>query len=169
MTEKSLYLVFRVYILWALSSGQGPVRGPDRACAHDHHPNCTIKALRLHLLSIEPLQNTSKRHFQWKDMDRPDSDFCSPENPLVSEMKHFCKRVQEACNELKEDLTPYRNERFYRYSSIHGSNTFMWSVYKRCVFQVIETLLLNELCECHIGSRFSQTMANTATIAHYSS
>ncbi|KAK7150130.1 hypothetical protein R3I94_009438 [Phoxinus phoxinus] len=47
-------------------------------------------------------------------MDRPDSDFCSPENPLLSEMKHFCKRIQEACLELREDLTPYRNERFYR-------------------------------------------------------
>ncbi|XP_057180457.1 transmembrane protein 181 isoform X2 [Triplophysa rosa] len=43
-------------------------------------------------------------------MERPDSF----ENPLVNEMKHFCKRIQEACNELKEDLTPYKNDRFYR-------------------------------------------------------
>ncbi|RXN08225.1 transmembrane protein 181 isoform X1 [Labeo rohita] len=47
-------------------------------------------------------------------MERPDSDYCSFENPLISEMKQFCKRIQEACNELKEDLTPYKNERFYR-------------------------------------------------------
>lgn len=95
-------------------------------------PNCTIKALRLHLLSIEPLQNTSKRHFQWKDMDRPDSDFCSPENPLISEMKHFCKRIQEACNDLKEDLTPYRNERFYRYEDFRNQ-TRLCSVFLNAV------------------------------------
>lgn len=47
-------------------------------------------------------------------MERPDSDYCSFENPLISEMKQFCKRIQEACSELKEDLTPYKNERFYR-------------------------------------------------------
>ncbi|XP_055046500.1 transmembrane protein 181 isoform X1 [Misgurnus anguillicaudatus] len=43
-------------------------------------------------------------------MERADSF----ENPLLNEMKHFCKRIQEACNELKEDLTPYKNDRFYR-------------------------------------------------------
>lgn len=36
------------------------------------------------------------------------------ENPLCSELKHFCKRLQEAYDELKEDLTPFRDDRFYR-------------------------------------------------------
>ncbi|XP_051544424.1 transmembrane protein 181-like isoform X3 [Myxocyprinus asiaticus] len=47
-------------------------------------------------------------------MDRTDSDYSSFENPLLSEMKQFCKKVQEAYNELKEDLTPYKNDRLYR-------------------------------------------------------
>ncbi|XP_051908000.1 transmembrane protein 181 isoform X2 [Hippocampus zosterae] len=41
-----------------------------------------------------------------------DSDYL--ENPLYSELKHFCRNVQQAYNELKEELTPYRDERFYR-------------------------------------------------------
>ncbi|XP_068198235.1 transmembrane protein 181 isoform X2 [Antennarius striatus] len=41
-----------------------------------------------------------------------DTDYL--ENPLVSELKSFCRRVQEAYSELKEDLTPYRDDRFYR-------------------------------------------------------
>nr|XP_061806668.1 transmembrane protein 181-like isoform X3 [Nerophis lumbriciformis] len=41
-----------------------------------------------------------------------DSDYL--ENPLYSDLKHFCRKVQEAYNELKEELTPYRDERFYR-------------------------------------------------------
>ncbi|XP_029966125.1 transmembrane protein 181 isoform X2 [Salarias fasciatus] len=36
------------------------------------------------------------------------------ENPLYSELKYFCRKVQEAYKELKEDLTPYRDDRFYR-------------------------------------------------------
>uniref|UniRef100_A0A674A3S8 Transmembrane protein 181 n=1 Tax=Salmo trutta TaxID=8032 RepID=A0A674A3S8_SALTR len=36
------------------------------------------------------------------------------ENPLYSELKYFCKKIQEVYNELKEDLTPYRDDRFYR-------------------------------------------------------
>lgn len=44
-----------------------------------------------------------------------DNDY-SPglENPLYSELKYFCRKIQEAYNELKEDLTPYRDDRFYR-------------------------------------------------------
>ncbi|CAL9692479.1 unnamed protein product [Knipowitschia caucasica] len=45
-----------------------------------------------------------------------DSDFSSGllENPLYSELKYFCRKIQDVYNELKEDLTPYRDERFYR-------------------------------------------------------
>ncbi|XP_059380220.1 transmembrane protein 181-like isoform X6 [Carassius carassius] len=34
--------------------------------------------------------------------------------PLLGEMKQLCGRIHEACSELKEDLTPFRSERFYR-------------------------------------------------------
>ncbi|XP_023146334.1 transmembrane protein 181 isoform X1 [Amphiprion ocellaris] len=44
-----------------------------------------------------------------------DSDYSSGlENPLYGELKYFCRKIQEAYNELKEDLTPYRDDRFYR-------------------------------------------------------
>ncbi|XP_056873775.1 transmembrane protein 181 isoform X1 [Takifugu flavidus] len=36
------------------------------------------------------------------------------ENPFYSELKYFCKKIQEAYSELKEDLTPFRDDRFYR-------------------------------------------------------
>lgn len=39
----------------------------------------------------------------------------SLENPLYSELKYFCKKIQEAYTELKEDLTPFRDDRFYRW------------------------------------------------------
>nr|XP_023662783.1 transmembrane protein 181 isoform X1 [Paramormyrops kingsleyae] len=47
-------------------------------------------------------------------MDRMDSDYASFENPLFRDLKYFCKKIQEAYEELKEDLTPYRDDRFYR-------------------------------------------------------
>lgn len=37
------------------------------------------------------------------------------ENPFYSELKYFCKKIQEAYTELKEDLTPFRDDRFYRW------------------------------------------------------
>uniref|UniRef100_A0A8C7D5U3 Transmembrane protein 181 n=1 Tax=Oncorhynchus kisutch TaxID=8019 RepID=A0A8C7D5U3_ONCKI len=43
-----------------------------------------------------------------------DTDYSAFENPLYSEFKYFCKKIQEVYNELKEDLTPYRDDRFYR-------------------------------------------------------
>uniref|UniRef100_A0A8C6UEU0 Transmembrane protein 181 n=1 Tax=Neogobius melanostomus TaxID=47308 RepID=A0A8C6UEU0_9GOBI len=45
-----------------------------------------------------------------------DTDYSSGllENPLYSEFKYFCRKIQDAYNELKEDLTPYRDDRFYR-------------------------------------------------------
>uniref|UniRef100_A0A3Q4HRG3 Transmembrane protein 181 n=1 Tax=Neolamprologus brichardi TaxID=32507 RepID=A0A3Q4HRG3_NEOBR len=43
-----------------------------------------------------------------------DTDYSSGlENPLYSELKYFCRKIREAYNELKEDLTPYRDDRFY--------------------------------------------------------
>ncbi|XP_015203957.1 transmembrane protein 181 isoform X1 [Lepisosteus oculatus] len=47
-------------------------------------------------------------------MNRMDSDYPSFENPLYSELKYFCKKIQETYKELKEDLTPYRDDRYYR-------------------------------------------------------
>ncbi|XP_032441773.1 transmembrane protein 181 isoform X1 [Xiphophorus hellerii] len=44
-----------------------------------------------------------------------DTDYSSGvENPLYSELKYFCRKIQEAYQDLKEDLTPYRDDRFYR-------------------------------------------------------
>lgn len=37
------------------------------------------------------------------------------ENPFYSELKYFCKKIQEAYSELKDDLTPFRDDRFYRW------------------------------------------------------
>ncbi|KAM8791860.1 transmembrane protein 181 [Rhynchonycteris naso] len=36
------------------------------------------------------------------------------EPPLCSELKVLCKRLQEAYRELKDDLAPFRDERYYR-------------------------------------------------------
>uniref|UniRef100_A0A8C9S7R2 Transmembrane protein 181 n=1 Tax=Scleropages formosus TaxID=113540 RepID=A0A8C9S7R2_SCLFO len=36
------------------------------------------------------------------------------ERPLLAELKCLCRRIEEAIKELKEDLTPWRDERFYR-------------------------------------------------------
>lgn len=44
-----------------------------------------------------------------------DTDYSSGlENPLYRELKYFCRKIQEAYNELKDDLTPYHDDRFYR-------------------------------------------------------
>ncbi|XP_054877359.1 transmembrane protein 181 isoform X1 [Poeciliopsis prolifica] len=44
-----------------------------------------------------------------------DTDYSSGlENPLYGELKYFCRKIQEAYQDLKEDLTPYRDDRFYR-------------------------------------------------------
>ena len=43
-----------------------------------------------------------------------DTDYTNFENPLYSELKYFCKKMQEAYNELMEDITPYKDDRFYR-------------------------------------------------------
>lgn len=43
-----------------------------------------------------------------------DAEYPAWEPPLCSELKRLCKRLQEAYGELREDLTPFRDERFYR-------------------------------------------------------
>uniref|UniRef100_A0A4W2HYN5 Transmembrane protein 181 n=1 Tax=Bos indicus x Bos taurus TaxID=30522 RepID=A0A4W2HYN5_BOBOX len=43
-----------------------------------------------------------------------DAEYPAFEPPLCSELKHLCKRLQEAYRELKEDLTPFRDDRYYR-------------------------------------------------------
>uniref|UniRef100_A0A3B3BU30 Transmembrane protein 181 n=1 Tax=Oryzias melastigma TaxID=30732 RepID=A0A3B3BU30_ORYME len=41
-------------------------------------------------------------------------EFCPAANPLYRELKYFCRKIQEAYTELKDDLTPYHDDRFYR-------------------------------------------------------
>lgn len=43
-----------------------------------------------------------------------DAEYPAFEPPLCSELKHLCKRLQEAYRELKEDLTPFKDDRYYR-------------------------------------------------------
>ncbi|OCT77958.1 transmembrane protein 181 isoform X1 [Xenopus laevis] len=43
-----------------------------------------------------------------------DPDYASFESSLCNEFKDFWKKISDAYNELKEDLTPYRDDRFYR-------------------------------------------------------
>lgn len=58
-----------------------------------------------------------------------DTDYSSGlENPLYSELKYFCRKIQEAYNELKEDLTPYRDDRFYRWVSCLSTNRSILSL-----------------------------------------
>ncbi|XP_068610227.1 transmembrane protein 181 [Brachionichthys hirsutus] len=42
-----------------------------------------------------------------------DTDY-SLENPLLGEIKYFCRKIQEAYGELADELTPCRDDRFYR-------------------------------------------------------
>ncbi|MEE6475394.1 hypothetical protein FKM82_010738 [Ascaphus truei] len=43
-----------------------------------------------------------------------DTDYASFESSLCSEFKDFCKRISDAYKELKDDLTPYKDDRYYR-------------------------------------------------------
>nr|XP_003215817.2 PREDICTED: transmembrane protein 181 isoform X1 [Anolis carolinensis] len=43
-----------------------------------------------------------------------EADYPAFENPLCGELKHICKRLRETYKEIKEDLTPYKEERYYR-------------------------------------------------------
>uniref|UniRef100_A0A8B9IQZ3 Transmembrane protein 181 n=1 Tax=Anser cygnoides TaxID=8845 RepID=A0A8B9IQZ3_ANSCY len=43
-----------------------------------------------------------------------EADFAAFGSPLCGELKRFCKRLREAYREIKEDLTPYRDDRYYR-------------------------------------------------------
>ncbi|KAF5914848.1 hypothetical protein HPG69_010914 [Diceros bicornis minor] len=43
-----------------------------------------------------------------------DAEYPAFEPPLCSELKHLCKRLQEAYRELREDLTPFKDDRYYR-------------------------------------------------------
>ncbi|TRY87195.1 hypothetical protein DNTS_031725, partial [Danionella cerebrum] len=78
------------------------VRGAEHSRSRDPR--------RARAFSASPTQGTA----DLVAMERPESEYCSLENPLISEMKHFCRKIHEAIAELKEELTPYRNERFYR-------------------------------------------------------
>ncbi|KAJ7342142.1 hypothetical protein JRQ81_009133 [Phrynocephalus forsythii] len=43
-----------------------------------------------------------------------EADYPAFENPLCGELKHICKRLRETYKEIKEDLTPYKDDRYYR-------------------------------------------------------
>ncbi|KAM8953634.1 transmembrane protein 181 isoform 2-T2 [Pelodytes ibericus] len=43
-----------------------------------------------------------------------DPDYAAFESSLCNEFKDFCKKISDAYKELKEDLTPYRDDRYYR-------------------------------------------------------
>ncbi|KAI5938471.1 Transmembrane protein 181 [Manis javanica] len=43
-----------------------------------------------------------------------DAEYPALEPPLCTELKHLCQRLQEAYRELKEDLTPFKDDRYYR-------------------------------------------------------
>eukprot|EP00075_Anas_platyrhynchos_P020960 XP_027310213.1 transmembrane protein 181 [Anas platyrhynchos] len=43
-----------------------------------------------------------------------EADLAAFGSPLCGELKRFCKRLREAYREIKEDLTPYRDDRYYR-------------------------------------------------------
>ncbi|CAH2251454.1 transmembrane 181 isoform X1 [Pelobates cultripes] len=45
---------------------------------------------------------------------RMDPDYAVFKSSLCNEFKDFCKKIREAYKELKEDLTPYRDDHFYR-------------------------------------------------------
>lgn len=43
-----------------------------------------------------------------------EADFAAFSSPLCGELKRFCKRVRETYREIREDLTPYKDDRYYR-------------------------------------------------------
>ncbi|KFV68044.1 Transmembrane protein 181, partial [Dryobates pubescens] len=43
-----------------------------------------------------------------------EADFAAFGSPLCGEVKRFCRRLQETYREIKEDLTPYKDDRYYR-------------------------------------------------------
>lgn len=49
-----------------------------------------------------------------------EADLAAFGSPLCGELKRFCKRLREAYREIKEDLTPYRDDRYYRYGRERG-------------------------------------------------
>lgn len=53
------------------------------------------------------------RRWRWRGAGM-DAEYPAFEPPLCSELKHLCKRLQEAYRELKEDLTPFKDDRYYR-------------------------------------------------------
>ncbi|XP_074804797.1 transmembrane protein 181 isoform X1 [Natator depressus] len=43
-----------------------------------------------------------------------DAEYPAFETPLCGELKRFCRRVKETYREIREDLTPYKDDRYYR-------------------------------------------------------
>lgn len=49
-----------------------------------------------------------------------EADFAAFGSPLCGEVKRFCRRVRETYREIQEDLTPYKDDRYYRYCRDRG-------------------------------------------------
>lgn len=43
-----------------------------------------------------------------------DAEYPAFEPPLCNGLKQLCQRLQEAYRELKEDLAPFKDDRYYR-------------------------------------------------------
>uniref|UniRef100_A0A2K5PYP5 Transmembrane protein 181 n=1 Tax=Cebus imitator TaxID=2715852 RepID=A0A2K5PYP5_CEBIM len=60
------------------------------------------------------LAATQRAERRGRGLGGMDADYPAFEPPLCSELKHLCRRLQEAYRELKEDLTPFKDDRYYR-------------------------------------------------------
>uniref|UniRef100_F7F3K4 Transmembrane protein 181 n=1 Tax=Callithrix jacchus TaxID=9483 RepID=F7F3K4_CALJA len=60
------------------------------------------------------LAATQRAERQGRGLGSMDAEYPAFEPPLCSELKHLCRRLQEAYRELKEDLTPFKDDRYYR-------------------------------------------------------
>lgn len=85
-----------------------------------------------------------------------DTDYSGLENPLYSELKYFCKKIQEAYNEFKEELTPYRDERFYRLAPMR-----LYTLSKRHFVLVLVVFLICFGLTVFIGISGPSTIAET--------
>ncbi|KAK1789475.1 hypothetical protein P4O66_015389 [Electrophorus voltai] len=54
------------------------------------------------------------RHFKREYMDMMNSDYSGIETSTLCEIKKICKKIQGFYNDLKEEITPYKDDRFYR-------------------------------------------------------
>ncbi|TRZ20161.1 hypothetical protein HGM15179_006966 [Zosterops borbonicus] len=51
-----------------------------------------------------------------------EADFAAFGSPLCGEVKRFCRRVRETYREIQEELTPYKDDRYYRKFNMNETN-----------------------------------------------